>query len=162
MLAMMAPLAYNLAKHIPIARLRPYFDSHRELADIASIAVKNSRSDATERNVFSNILAQAGNGTLTDRQVTIEAGNLISAGSDTTAETLTYLIWAVLSRLDIQSQLEEEVANIDDSMLDSELEKAAYPQRCHSGDNEAESCFTISSAESGAESRREAPRVLFA
>lgn len=127
MLALMLPWIYNLAKHIPIPAWTPYFKAHVELADIASVAVKNSRADATDRNIFSSILSQGekshDEGTLTDQQILIEAGNLISAGSDTTAETLTYLIWAVLSHPEVQNLLEEEVAHVEEPILDGELEK---------------------------------------
>ncbi|KAF2161110.1 hypothetical protein M409DRAFT_69964 [Zasmidium cellare ATCC 36951] len=127
MLALMLPWVYNLATHIPIPAWTPYFKAHVELADIASVAVRNSRADATDRNIFSSILSQGekanDEGTLTDQQILIEAGNLISAGSDTTAETLTYLVWAVLSHPETQKLLEEEVALVEEPMRDSELEK---------------------------------------
>lgn len=61
---------------------------------------------------------------LTDEDVRAEAGNLIVAGSDTTAVTLTYLVWAVLKQPDLQARLEEEVAGFSDSVDMSELEAA--------------------------------------
>lgn len=60
---------------------------------------------------------------LTDHQVQLEAGNLIVAGSDTTSVTLTYLIWAVLQRPDLQRRLEEEVSGLPERFDDAAVEK---------------------------------------
>ena len=59
---------------------------------------------------------------LSDEDVNWEAMSLIIAGSDTTANTLTYLVWAVLKRPDLQLRLEEEVCTVSDTPRDSELE----------------------------------------
>lgn len=52
----------------------------------------------------------------------LEAGNLIVAGSHSTARTLTWLIWAVLSQPNLQQQLEEEVGALDDDFDEAALE----------------------------------------
>ena len=53
----------------------------------------------------------------------VEAGSFIIEGTDTTSSTLTYLIWAVLSSPDLQESLEKEVADKEDTLTDTELEK---------------------------------------
>jgi cytochrome P450 len=74
--------------------------------------------------VFSTILAEAEKegATLTSTQVNLEAGNLIVASSDTTAITLTYLIWAVLKRLELRNALEDEVRGLKPEFTEFDLE----------------------------------------
>ncbi len=63
---------------------------------------------------------------LTEADVSFEAGGFIVAGSGTTAVTLTYLVWAVLTHPDIQRKLEDEVAGLDVGYTDAQLEKLPY------------------------------------
>jgi len=84
------------------------------------------RQNGNHNSLFGTMLAEcevAEKSHLTDRSIRFEAGNLIVAGSDTTAVTLTYLIWAVLRRPSLQRRLEEEVAALDEQFDDSQLEK---------------------------------------
>lgn len=54
--------------------------------------------------------------------VQLEAQGLLVAGSDTTAVTLTYLVWAVICHPQWQHALEEEVAGLAPDFTDAELE----------------------------------------
>lgn len=55
--------------------------------------------------------------TFSDEVISQEAGNLMVAGNDTTANMLTYILWRVTKRPDIIRQGEEEVAALKDSEL---------------------------------------------
>ena len=55
-------------------------------------------------------------------QVNLEAGNLIVGSSDTTAIALTYLIWAVLKRPELQRALENEVPGVESGFNEINLE----------------------------------------
>jgi cytochrome P450 len=72
--------------------------------------------DHKSKNIFAAILDEAKkeNTMLTDANVWNEAGNLIVGSSDSTAVTLTYLTWAIMSQPELQRKLEEEVANLLD------------------------------------------------
>ena len=73
------------------------------------------------------MLAMADNrdkATITENDVRDEAGNLIVAGSDTTAVTLTYLVWAVLKRPELRRELEEEVSGLSQDLTFDELSQA--------------------------------------
>ena len=75
-------------------------------------------------NLFGQMLAASDDyekATITDKDVQDEAGNLIVAGSDTTAITLTYLVWAVLKQPALQSRLEEKLYQKSADMNLSEL-----------------------------------------
>ena len=95
-----------------------------------ALAVQNMRSSGgNATNLFSQMLAATDSeektATLTDQDVKEEAGNLIVAGSDTTAVTLTYLVWAVLKQPELQSQLEHEISQLSEDLTTAELETAS-------------------------------------
>lgn len=85
----------------------------------------NSRSNSeSSRNIFSGLVhaSEKDGATFSDLDVAIEAGNLIVAGSDTTAVTLTYLIWAILSRPKLHAQLKTELATLRANWEEGDLE----------------------------------------
>lgn len=92
-------------------------------------AVENlNRHRDNKSNLFATALAECDAGDkaeLTEDYIQSEASNLIFAGADTTAGTLTYLVWAVLRRPELQARLEAEVAAVDDINIfnDAFLEK---------------------------------------
>lgn len=96
--------------------------------DYGALAVRNMKNaSANTQNLFGQMLAQADSQektNLKDSTVRQEAANLIVAGSDTTAVTLTYLVWAVLKQPHLQSALEEEVAGLSDALDGEELKQA--------------------------------------
>jgi cytochrome P450 len=79
-------------------------------------------------NLFSKIVAESEKDktALTDYEVAFEAGGLTVAGSGTTAVTLSYLVWAVLSHPEIQRRLEDEVCSLQPGFGDSDLERLPY------------------------------------
>ena len=102
------------------------FRSSDYLSEYGGRAVSNSRTNSmSTRNIFTGMLTESEkkSGTLTEEDVVTEAGNLIVAGSDTTAITLTYLVWAVLSQPALQQDLEDEVGRVDPSYNEAVLEE---------------------------------------
>lgn len=91
-------------------------------------AIRNMRSgQGSSINLFGQMVAASDDYekvALPDKAVRDEAGNLIVAGSDTTAVTLTYLVYAVLKDPTLQARLEEEVAGFGDQLDMTELESA--------------------------------------
>jgi cytochrome P450 len=113
-------------KYLPIPSIQRLFKADDYLLEYGTRAVTNARGQSGHTtNVFSTILAEAEKEStpLTNQDVNREAGNFIVAGSDTTAITLTYLIWAVLKRPKIQTALEDEVRGLKHDFTDAELEK---------------------------------------
>jgi cytochrome P450 len=113
---------------VPIKKVQQIMMATKEINQHGEIAVRNMRKDGgSSLNLFSQMLAAADgeqNVRLTDKDVKDEAGNLIVAGSDTTAVTLTYLVWAVLKQPQLQSQLEHELSQLSDGLSNAELESA--------------------------------------
>lgn len=93
-----------------------------------AVAIQNMRSgQGNNMNLFGQMLAASDDyekAALSDTSIRDEAGNLIVAGSDTTAVTLTYLVWAVLKDPALQIRLEEEVAGLSEQLDVVELDNA--------------------------------------
>ncbi|KAF7549664.1 hypothetical protein G7Z17_g6221 [Cylindrodendrum hubeiense] len=128
------PLLHAIVTFLPIPSIQAFVNANEYLYSYGSRAVTNLRNQSgNAANLFGTMLAtleseissEKGSSLvpLTDHQVQLEAGNLILAGSDTTAVTLTYLVWAVLKNPDLQRRLEEEVAGLPERFDDLTAEK---------------------------------------
>ncbi|KAM0505406.1 hypothetical protein ACHAP8_001633 [Fusarium lateritium] len=121
---------YPFLKFIPSQDLNTLLNADNVVYDHGTVAVRNMQSagDGLSRaNLFSQMMAEADGQektTLTASGVQAEAGNLIIAGSDTTAVTLTYLVWAILKQPQLQIQLEDEVCSLSDELTFDELKNA--------------------------------------
>lgn len=90
-------------------------------------SVKLYRSLALDDpNRIQTLLTKFFETSLTDAEVTDEAMNFIIAGSDTTATTLTYLVWAVCSNPAIKETLVSELANLPSDFKDQDLRGLPY------------------------------------
>ncbi|KAK2767171.1 cytochrome p450 monooxygenase [Colletotrichum kahawae] len=119
------PLIKTVGRLIPHPWCRTAFRGWDYVLDYASRAVENSkkRTQMGERNIFGTILAGAEKGEiLTEFDIKNEAGNFTVAATDTTAVTLSYLIYAVLSRPKLQDAIEAEVATLPDDFTDADVE----------------------------------------
>ncbi|KAF5551334.1 benzoate 4-monooxygenase cytochrome P450 [Fusarium mexicanum] len=63
---------------------------------------------------------------LTDLEMQQEAAELMITGTDTTSNTLTYLVWSVLQSPGIRARLEEEVSVLSADFRDADLVKLPY------------------------------------
>jgi cytochrome P450 len=116
-------LAY--CKYLPFPAIQKLFRADDYLLEYGTRAVANAKGqEGNTSNVFSTILAEAekDDTALSNLDVSREAGNFIVAGSDTTAITLTYLIWAVLKQPALQKDMENEVRGLMSDFTDADLE----------------------------------------
>ena len=122
------PLVHTILRHVPMKRAQQIATADDVVYEYGAHAIRNMRSgDGNALNLFGQMLAASDSEekvSLTEKDVREEAGNLIVAGSDTTAVTLTYLVWAVLKHPDLQARLEEEVAQLSSELEMTELEAA--------------------------------------
>ena len=120
---------HALLRHLPFKGAKLIATADEIVLDHGALAVRNMRNrQGNTMNLFGQMLAASDDFekvTLTDRDVQDEAGNLIIAGSDTTAVTLTYLVWAVLKDTALQTRLEDEVAGLSADLDLAELENAS-------------------------------------
>ncbi|KAL4814464.1 cytochrome P450 [Aspergillus spinulosporus] len=122
------PFVGFIARHLPFSVVRSMFRANDYLTSYGRKAVTNARANSdSSRNIFSGMLYEANKCTdrdsgLSEMEVIAEAGNMIVAGSDTTAVTLTYLVWAVLSQPQLQREIEGEVLALEEGYDDAKLE----------------------------------------
>lgn len=117
------PLIRWIGSWLPIDGCKRMFRSTPFLMTYGTNAIRGSKSRGDTTNVFAKIIEESGKGEVLDeKDVVCEATGLIVAGSDTTSSTLTYLVWAVLSRPELKTALEEELAALPHGYGDQELE----------------------------------------
>ncbi|KAF7959267.1 hypothetical protein EAE96_002781 [Botrytis aclada] len=94
-----------------------------------SVAVQNARSniDSGASNIFQKVLAEGktenGEGLLTDQDIQKQAAGFIIAGTDTTALSLTYLVYNILKNPGLQKQLEDEVDKLPENFESKDVEE---------------------------------------
>ncbi|CAG9951321.1 unnamed protein product [Clonostachys rosea f. rosea IK726] len=121
---------YPILRHLPLKSIGNIMNADSIVFDHGALAVGNMRSandGLSTANLFSQMLSLADGQEktgITDIAVRTEAGNLIVAGSDTTAVTLTYLIWAVLKQPHLQAALELEIGDLSPDLASEELKNA--------------------------------------
>ncbi|KAJ2898188.1 cytochrome P450 monooxygenase [Zalerion maritima] len=123
------PLLCRILQWVPLKAVQDMVNANELVQAHAEATMRRVRHDSLgASNIFSRIVAEQekGGGRLSDYDVAFEAGGFIVAGSGTTAVTLTYLVWAVLSRPAVQARLESEVAGLEDGFTDVDLEKLPY------------------------------------
>lgn len=118
------PVVSRIGRMLPFKTTRELFGASAYLQDYANVAVRNMKSRGGNTNIFAMINSEAEKGEtqLDNLDVQLEASGLVVAGSDTTAITLTYLIWAVLSTPDLQILLQNEVAALPANFADVDVE----------------------------------------
>jgi cytochrome P450 len=91
----------KLAGYLPIPSIQNALKLSERLKAYGRAAIENhkeyinSSTGLNSISLFSRFLDSSQNGDLSIPQISAEASNLIVAGSDTTAVSLTYLVWAV-------------------------------------------------------------------
>lgn len=114
----------KVLKFLPIKAMRDIFRPNDVLFDHGNKYLASIEASETSSNIFSNIAAEAELGEkLSKDDVHLEASGLIIAGTDTTSVTLTYIVYAVLSRPDLQDNLEKEVATLPETYGYTDVEK---------------------------------------
>ncbi|GAB1738696.1 hypothetical protein NU219Hw_g3492t1 [Hortaea werneckii] len=117
------PLIRAVGKMLPLQAAKDLFCNLEYLLDYGMVAVNNMKSQQGGKNIFANIMAEAEKGEkLQDADVQVEATGLLIAGTDTTAVSLTYLVWAVLSHPMVKNALEAEVDKLPQGYTEADLE----------------------------------------
>ncbi|KAI1267069.1 cytochrome P450 [Xylariaceae sp. FL1019] len=87
--------------------------------------VENDGPEAS-RTVFSKVYKAQGDESMTTKEVTDNAMTYITAGSDTTSNTLTYLVWAVCRHPEIKAELVKELAMLPEDFSYDDLKHLSY------------------------------------
>lgn len=94
-------------------------DRHRRL-------VEQGVGEEEKPTLFTKIYKAQEAGEITFREIRDNSVSYIVAGSDTTALSLTYLVWAVLSNPSVKAELLEEVQAMDEDSSEMQLREAKY------------------------------------
>lgn len=119
------PWLRAILSRIPLKPFQEAFNSSNYILGYGTKAVENVKRFGEDSNLMAAVLAEAAKekSSLDDLDVSTEATSLIVAGSGTTANTLTYLLWNVLRRPALQRTLEDEVRSLSDDFTDADLEQ---------------------------------------
>ena len=139
---MMSGITVELGPLVSIARLLPIPPLQRILAlpqrldEYGHHAIQNLREHISSPKdnyvskacIFSKMIDRTKDFDLSDYQIEHEASNLIIAGSDTTAVSLTYIVWVLLhpSHRHIRSKLEAELTALRSNPTNAELTALPY------------------------------------
>ncbi|TVY93351.1 putative sterigmatocystin biosynthesis P450 monooxygenase [Lachnellula willkommii] len=109
----LAPLS-TIAFSIPLPSIQEFRYCEARMHSYGRNAIARNRAlsekGETGRTIFNKIVAEAGSQSgVTDEVLANEARSFIIAGSDTTAITLTYLIWATIKHPSVKQRLQDEV-----------------------------------------------------
>lgn len=121
----------RLSSIIPLPLFADISQASRRLSKYAETSLirykKLLDSDSTDPppTLFTKLF-QAGEEGLPDNIIRDEAQSYIIAGSDTTANSLTYLIWAVCSDKTIKDALLEEVSSLPVNYRDQDVRNLVY------------------------------------
>lgn len=116
------PLLYAIASRFPGLEGSALFTAWKKLQDRGAKAVDNLRSGDGHANVFASVLKAADEKSLTDEDIRVEAAAFMIAGSDTTSNTLTYLIYGILSDPQLQKLIVDEVKGLTE-LTDDAIDK---------------------------------------
>ena len=125
------PSLVRLAAHLPIPLSKNAALVGARLGQYATESIERyKRLIAADPNnpkptLFTKVFNGGENG-LTDTEIRLEATGYVFAGSDTTAVTLTYLIWAVCQDQSVREKLAAEVSELPEAFNDSNLKELPY------------------------------------
>jgi len=108
-------LEITIVYSLPLPSIQHFRNCDNRLTSYGRTAIGRNKAlsdkGETTRTLFNKIVAEAENPltALTDDKLALEARSFIIAGSDTTARSLTYLIWATLKHPSVKQHLQDEV-----------------------------------------------------
>jgi cytochrome P450 len=126
------PLLIPLTDYIPLPVLKAARDATNRITEYATDSVQRYQrlldSDPTraQHTLFTNVFKAEEEDTLTSDEVRNAAMTYIVAGTDTTANSLTYLIWSVCRHPEIKAALLEELKNLPRAYSDGDLRELRF------------------------------------
>jgi cytochrome P450 len=128
------PTLTKIASFFPIPIFREVYVSGERIVDYAGESMERYRRHviAEPSNPKSTLFTQLfreGEESLSDDEIKSEGQAYIIGGSDTTAITLTYLVWSVCRNSEIKQRLVEELAPLREDFRDQDLRSLPYLNR---------------------------------
>lgn len=127
------PTLTAIVRRLPIPPVQQVFGIYKRLNDYGAVAVRSAKGfnvhgSSLKTTMFAKMTDSSGKLGLADAQIAQEAGNIMIAGSDTTALTLTYLVWTVLRNPSVKQTLlaELKASNLGSNPSGLALERLPY------------------------------------
>ncbi|KAF3014756.1 hypothetical protein E8E14_010026 [Neopestalotiopsis sp. 37M] len=131
------PLLARLSRAgVPVPLIQTATSSRQRLLQYAEQSIQRYKKqlladpDGYPRTLFTRFFDRADSEGLPDLEIRNEAMAYIVAGSDTTSNTLTYLVWSVCRNQAIQSALVKELQELPDDFTDLDLRDLKYLNYC--------------------------------
>lgn len=118
------PFMVNVSKVVPIPIFEAAAASAKRLRHYAEHSIERSKRVAAEDESYPMLLKKlfrADDNGLSDRDIVNNAMAFIIAGSDTTANTMTYLTWALCKHPEIRDALVEELRSLPEEFSEQDL-----------------------------------------
>ncbi|RYP08040.1 hypothetical protein DL765_008934 [Monosporascus sp. GIB2] len=126
------PILNVILPFVPVPQSRSAFTARRRLRPYAIQSLQRHQ-DLVEKDtayakptLFSKMYKAGEDESLTMEEIISNAQGYIAAGSDTTAATLTYLVWSVCRDTNVKRQLAEELNTLSDDFTDGDLKGLPY------------------------------------
>ncbi|KAJ3474031.1 hypothetical protein NLG97_g10023 [Lecanicillium saksenae] len=132
-LAKTGAIAIQLPSFVKYSRYVPFVSAAADrarqtlvrMADYARQSI--ARQKASEKTtLFSRIIRASEENLMTEPELVANAQSYLVAGTDTTSNTLTYLVWAVSRDETIRQTLLAELSTLPDDFSDAELKPLEY------------------------------------
>ncbi|CVL06816.1 related to benzoate 4-monooxygenase cytochrome P450 [Fusarium mangiferae] len=125
------PTLISLATKLPLPVFKETAAAAQRIRDYSTEAVARYKTNfannpAAAKPMLLRKLFEAGEAGLSDDEIRAEAQAYIVAGSDTTATTLTYLIYSVCSHADVRQKLFKELMKLPDDYTHSDLRELPH------------------------------------
>ena len=125
------PFLTNVSAYVPIPLFKRAAAMGARMGQYAAQSIERYRKliaanpSDPKPTLFTKVFNAGENG-LTDAEIRLEAGGYIAAGSDTTAITLTYLVWAVCSDPAVRQKLVAELSSVPERPDDNDVKDLPY------------------------------------
>ena len=122
------PWIFHFLNTVPIPGVERPGSATERLEAEGERAVVNTKAalKGSATTLFSKMYPEDGQQPFSDDLTAKEAANIIVAGADTTAMTLTYLVWEVLSQPKVKAKLLKELSSCSEKPSWEELEGLEY------------------------------------
>ena len=122
------PWVFHFLNRFPMFGLEKPGTTADRLEAAGERAVENTKAalKGGTTTLFSKMYPEDGQQPFSDDLIAKEAANIIVAGADTTAMTLTYLVWEVLSHPEVTTRLLKELSSCSEERSWAELEGKTY------------------------------------
>ncbi|KAL3419452.1 cytochrome P450 [Phlyctema vagabunda] len=128
----LSPLT-SVLKHLPIPSIQHWLKAKQRLVSYGTVAINKHRALSDRGEIHGTLFSKAATEDksgikLADADIEREASNLIVAGSDTTAITLTYLIWALLRpcHRHLKKRLQDEINSLPEDFTSIQAKELPF------------------------------------